>query len=377
MSTQHALGESGLDFISPIGENDKWKWVNSPNYHYIFRKADGLFLRWGKTHEDDPQWSPIGAELADVEISKNGCPKAWSNGTGNGAGNSTSGNPDKPFPSQSCPYCYKSNTTAEPENMSLDTFKTIIRKIGPQLTQVALGLTGVQTNPDLIPIMQHCRNVGVVPNYTLSGVDLTDEIAEATGRLAGAVAVSYHGDWGLCRNTIERMSKAGVKQVNIHAVTTDKETLVELIHQIKMVQGRPDFKLNALVFLSLKPKGRAARMHNISEQDLVEVVNMARVLDIGVGFDSCSAHRALAIYGKEQEQYIEPCESSLFSGFVDVYGMFHPCSFAEGEVEFPQGIYIPGQENFRRDVWMAPEVVQWRDNLLKLGRTCPLFGART
>ncbi len=340
---------SDLDFVTPWGENDKWKWVRSADYNYDFRKSDGLFLRWGKDFKDDPQWSSIGPELLDIELSKNGCPNG-------------------------CRYCYKSNTTAEPENMSLDTFKTIIRKIGPQLCQIALGLTGVQTNPDLIPIMQHCRNVGVVPNYTLSGVDLTDEIAEATGRLAGAVAVSYHGDWGLCRNTIERMVKAGVKQVNIHAVTTDKATLVELIHQIKMAQERPDFKLNALVFLSLKPKGRAARMHNIFDEDLKEVVNLARVLDIGVGFDSCSAHRALAIYGKEQEQYIEPCESSLFSAFCNVYGMFYPCSFAEGETEFPNGIYIPGQENFRRDVWMSPEVVQWRGNLLKRGRTCPLFG---
>jgi len=308
-----------------------------------------------------------------VEISKNGCPKAWVNDSSSGL----SGSSDKQVASQSCPYCYKSNTTAEPVNMSPATFKTIVHKLGPQVCQIALGLTGVQTNPDLIPIMQHCRNVGVVPNYTLSGADLTDEIAEATGRLAGAVAVSYHGDWGLCRSTIERMVRAGVKQVNIHAVTTDKDTLTELIHQIKMAQERPDFKLNALVFLSLKPKGRAAKMHNISDEDLKEVVNMARVLDIGVGFDSCSAHRALAIYGKSQEQYIEPCEAACMSFYVDVYGNGYPCSFAEGEVEFPNGIYIPGQKNFRRDVWMSPEVVQWRDNLLKRGRTCPLFGART
>ncbi len=354
-----------LDFVTPWGENADWKWVNSPDYHYIFRKADGLFLRWGKTEEGDPQWSPLGPELVDVELSKNGCPKSWVEKTANGD-----------VGLRSCPYCYKSNTTAEPVNMTLATFKTIIRKIGPQLCQIALGLTGVQTNPDLIPIMQHCRNVGVVPNYTLSGVDLTDEIAEATGRLAGAVAVSYHGDWGLCRNTIERMSRAGVKQVNIHAVTTDKETLTELIHQIKMAQERPDFKLNALVFLSLKPKGRAAKMHNISEQDLVEVVNTARVLNVGVGFDSCSAHRALAIYGKSQEQYIEPCEAACMSFYVDVYGNGYPCSFAEGETEFPNGIYILGQENFRRDVWMSPEVVQWREKLLANGRRCPLFEAR-
>ncbi len=65
------------------------------------------------------------------------------------------------------------------------------------------------------------------------------------------------------------------------------------------------------------------------------------------------------------------------SFYVDVYGNGYPCSFAEGEVEFPNGIYIPGQENFRRDVWNAPETLAWRYNLLAHGRMCPLFGDKT
>ncbi len=50
------------------------KVVIGNDYNYIFDKRNGDFKRWGKTINDDPQFSPIGPEILDIEISINGCP---------------------------------------------------------------------------------------------------------------------------------------------------------------------------------------------------------------------------------------------------------------------------------------------------------------
>lgn len=38
------------------------------DYNYIFNKDNGNFMRWGKTYEDDPAFSPIGGEILDIEV---------------------------------------------------------------------------------------------------------------------------------------------------------------------------------------------------------------------------------------------------------------------------------------------------------------------
>jgi len=43
--------------------------VRSLNYNYTFRYEDGYFARWGKTLVDDPDMSPFGPEILDIEIS--------------------------------------------------------------------------------------------------------------------------------------------------------------------------------------------------------------------------------------------------------------------------------------------------------------------
>ena len=45
------------------------KILKGADYNYIFNLDNGFFARWGKTKEDDPQFSPIGPELLDIEVS--------------------------------------------------------------------------------------------------------------------------------------------------------------------------------------------------------------------------------------------------------------------------------------------------------------------
>jgi hypothetical protein len=52
----------------PIWKNGL-KIVNHPKYNYIFNTKTGLFIRWGKSTNDDPILSPLGPEILDIEVS--------------------------------------------------------------------------------------------------------------------------------------------------------------------------------------------------------------------------------------------------------------------------------------------------------------------
>ena len=339
--------------------NEQWYiLVDSPrakvligtDYNYIFIKENGFFQRWGTTIDDDPLYSPIGPEILDIEVSVNGCPNA-------------------------CSFCYKSNTNEEPTNMDLDTFKSIINKIPKTLTQVAFGITGIQTNPDFIPMMEYCREIGIVPNFTLSGIDLTDEIAERVSSISGALAVSaYEKDKNVCYDTVQKFTSLGMDQVNIHLMVS-QETLKFVYEVLDDRMNDERLKvMNAIVFLGVKPKGRAADgYHSLSKGQYAELVQFCLDKGFNFGFDSCSAPKfESAIKSMELPDSIrsrmieasESCESSLFSSYINVHGEYWHCSFTEEE---PNQTFIDviQSEDFLSDVWYSDSVIKFRDKLLE------------
>jgi hypothetical protein len=56
-----------------IVEKQSSKALFSEEYNFIFNKKDGFFMRWGETEYDDPQYSPYGPEILDLEISTGEC----------------------------------------------------------------------------------------------------------------------------------------------------------------------------------------------------------------------------------------------------------------------------------------------------------------
>lgn len=330
----------------------------SPKYNYYFNKKTGKFIRFGETMKQDALFSPYGPEIADIEISVNGCPN-------------------------NCEFCYKDNTNKPATNMGLETFKTILDKFPPTLTQVALGITGIQTNPNFIPIMECCRSNDVAPNFTLSGIDLTDELADAAGRLAGAIAVSvYQRDKGVAYDAVDALAgRHGHTQVNLHfmlaAETGDfaYEVLNDLLTDKRLLQA------NAIVFLGLKQKGRATGYHVLDQDKYKKLIEYCIAKKIKFGFDSCSAQKfeyAIRTMTKmkttQKEKMLlnsEPCESGLFSAYVNIYGVFYPCSFCEGMDNVPK-INVLEYDNFM-EVWNHPDVEKWRIDLLSLNRTCPVY----
>ncbi len=122
------LKKNGKTYEYDINE-DKFFVIDAPtvkvciseNYNYTFDKINGDFKRWGNTYEDDPQFSPVFAEIADIEITT-ACSGALTKINGKEI--------RKP-----CAFCYKSNTP-NGYNMSFETFKKIIDKTPNRLDDI-------------------------------------------------------------------------------------------------------------------------------------------------------------------------------------------------------------------------------------------------
>lgn len=334
-----------------VMESDTVKQFVSHDYNYIFRKIDGTFARWGATKDDDPQWSPFGNEILDIEVTT-----SCDNG---------------------CPFCYKSNTP-NGKNMSFEMFKSIIDKMPPTLTQIAIGADARgRSNPDMLRMMHYCRSVGIVPNITVANID--EDMARALAGVCGAVAVSRYTNKDACYNSIAmldavRSPTATLKQVNIHQLVAE-ETFENAMDTVRDITSDPRLSgLYALIFLSLKQKGRGAHFTPLSMNKFKDLVNTAIEGGVMIGFDSCSAHKAQKIILSDfSKDTVEPCESSCFSAYIDVDGDFYPCSFAEGVPGWETGINVPYCVDFLKDVWMNERTMKFREVLLANGRRCPLY----
>ncbi|MHA1273618.1 MAG: hypothetical protein ACTSVV_16430 [Promethearchaeota archaeon] len=345
------------------------KRVRSRIYNYDFNFNTGLFIRWGRSLRDDPLFSPFGPEILDLEISTI-C--SGING-------------------KLCPWCYKSNTH-NGENMSFETFKIIFHKLPKNLTQIAFGIGDIDSNPDLFKILNYCQNNSynrVIPNITVNGWNITDKYADKLAKYCGAVAVSNY-DKDICYNAVQklinRIGKRGyfLKQVNIHQLTA-LETFESCKEVIRDKIRVPRLKnLNAIIFLSIKNKGRGIRFHSLSEDKFKEIIEFSLNHNIPIGMDSCSAYKFLRSIKdhKNFQQFktlVEPCESGLFSLYINVNGISYFCSFLEGEPDI-YSFNILECQNFLKDVWYHPKMIEWRKKLLHTSksndlncRECPHF----
>jgi hypothetical protein len=241
-------------------------------------------------------------------------------------------------------------------------------------------------------MLEYCNEQQVKANFTLTGIDMTQEDAQRIHKLCGAVAVSvYQHAKDVAYNTIQTLVATGMSQVNIH-IMTSQETLGFVKEVLGDTVTDPRLKgLRSVVLLGLKPKGRGAggKFHPLTEQQFGELIEMSFKTSgqggPGIGFDSCSAGKyeawvkANIADEKLRERYLqvsESCESTLFSSYINWEGQFFPCSFCEGEHKWEVGVPVLDFEDFG-GVWHHPRVQEWRDNLLCTAvdgcRQCPMF----
>ncbi len=339
------------------------KEFRSENYNFNFNLKTGYFERYGKTEEEDPIYSEFGPEILDIEITTS-C-----KGSRNSEGKHIL-----------CPFCYKSNNP-NGINMSFDTFKTILDKMPPTLTQIAFGVDAqAESNPDLWKMMEYARSKNIIPNLTVA--DISDEVADKIASLAGACAVSRYEDKNTCYNSVQKLTDRGMKQVNIHCMIS-RETFDRATETILDMKRDSRLKnMYATVFLSLKQKGRGSTFNPLGQDSFNYICDMAHKYNINFGFDSCGSGKYINFVNKYVNpevrdrliQSVEPCEATKFSSYINVEGKYSPCSFTESEPDWESGgIDVLNCNDFIEDIWNNEKTIKFRNNLLSCKKNCPIF----
>jgi sulfatase maturation enzyme AslB (radical SAM superfamily) len=348
---------SGQNYL--ILDTEKHKRIYGKDFNHILNKQTGFAATWGATEAEDPQFSPVGPLLMDIEICDgNTCP-------------------------QKCAFCYKGNGTGgEGRYMSLDTFKQLMSKTPKTIGQIAFGITSVGANPDFFKIMEYCRQIDIVPNVTISsGDNVTDEQINQLIRLTGAMAVSVYGNTPKEKrySLINRLNAAGAKQLNIHFMLS-KQT-ISYAYDVIDDYLNGIFNINAIVFLNLKPKNRGQVFDVLPMAEFTDLITFCLNLNVPCGFDSCGAakfEKVVELSDMKPElknrliSMSERCESGAFSAYSDVTGKYWHCSFGE-DMDIGYGIDLLTINDFMTDVWYSDHMKEWRKKLFALNRECPLY----
>ena len=395
-----------------ILETSREKLVKSEDYNSYFNKETGFFARWGVNKEQDPLYAPM-PEILDLEISAGKC-------------------------MGQCPECYKCNgAVEETHNMTFEQFKNIFHKVAKTkvevrtldgeskiaeynssfgcfktattkkeienyvidlynkklnldvksvkvynsglLQQIAFGICDIGTNPDFFNMLEYCREFDVIPNYTCHALDMNEEYAKLTAKYCGAVAISVYNK-EKSYNAVKMLADAGMKQINFHVIAHDKSynkifSILDDLTTDERIKG----KVKAVVLLKYKPKGNGVgKFKHLSDEQYREIINYATERNIGIGFDSCSAHAYLRVI-KDDKDYdkkamcAEPCESACFSSYINHKGEFFACSFCENEGMWKEGIPVLEAPDFEESVWNNYQTIRFRKMLLNNERKCPMF----
>ena len=259
-----------------VVDGENYKILSSAEANYFFNKKTGYMASWGKTPDEDVKVFPA-PTLLDIEVTTK-C--SGVNG-------------------KVCPFCYKANTP-DGKNMSFETFKTILDKFPNVLTQVAFGADATLTsNPDLWRMMEYTRSKGIIPNVTAA--QISEAVAEKLVKYCGAVAISVYSDHDVAYKSILKLTSRGMKQVNIHLMISQEtyDNAVEVLDDCKDDQRLKG--LNAVVFLSLKQKGRGTGHHPLTQEQFNSLVDLALKNDVRIGFDSCSSVKVFSAFSDKPE----------------------------------------------------------------------------
>lgn len=239
--------------------------------------------------------------------------------------------------------CYQCGPLSSNTDMNLLEYEHIIKQCGGRVFQVALGGAGdPNKHKQFEDILCLTRKAGIVPNYTTSGYQLTEEEAQLTKTYCGAVAVSYYSRLDECENETNPDTITAIRKfvcagctTNIHYVLS-RNNIKEALYRVK--NNLFPNGINAVVFLFYKPVGLARKDYvlDFKNQDYIELLYEISQACCGwkYGFDTCQSP-AICQYAKwVAPEAIEFCEAARFSMYIDSRCIAYPCSFGCEHVEF-------------------------------------------
>ena len=286
-----------------------------------------------------------------------------------------------------CPFCYQGHINNP--NMTLENFKTIIDQTKHHVNQVALGGRGdPNKHPQFKEIIEYCRKNGIVPNYTTSGIDLTDEEVEIS-KLCGSVAVSdYEQKYSF--NAMNKFINAGIK-TNIHVIFSSatyhkcksivggfnpwKEQIINSTSGRREGSYLTPFeidKINAIIFLKFKPQGAGSEMRELIPNafHLKTFAQMVLNSKRKVGMDSCMINHVLryATPTEFQKMSMDTCEGARASAYITPDMKLTPCSFADKN----KAVQITNDNDIYK-IWNDSEIFKrFREQLFEKIDHCPL-----
>lgn len=255
--------------------------------------------------------------------------------------------------------CYQKAIERTGKNMSISDFESILKQGQGKLFQVALGGAGdVDTHENFEEIVKLCRQYGIVPNFTTSGILMNKEKAEICKKYCGAVAVSEHFS-EYTEKALNLLLDAGVK-TNIHYVLSNKsiDTAIERLKNNSFKNG-----INAVVFLLYKPVGLGKEENMLTVND-PRVKEFFELIDNGnfhhkVGFDSCSTSGIVNFTKQVNLDSLDFCEGARYSAYIDANMNMMPCSFANQDNNW----FVNLKEHTVQEAWDSEIFERFRYSL--------------
>ncbi|MBF0119770.1 MAG: SPASM domain-containing protein [Desulfobacterales bacterium] len=162
-----------------------------------------------------------------------------------------------------CPHCYMGAGTEEIGELSTELFKDCLNILSSmKVFHIALGGGDALERPDLFEIADYARKIGIVPNLTISGINMTPNISEKM-KCFGQINISMDGVYEyysvfrgknlfeVADYAIGCLVKAGIS-TGINCVVGKSN----FSHIPKLFKYAAKKKLNEIEFLRLKPSGR-------------------------------------------------------------------------------------------------------------------------
>ena len=81
-------------------------------------------------------------------------------------------------------------------------------------------------------------------------------------------------------------------------------------------------------------------------------------------------------YKERLTQCAEPCESTLYSLYIDVNGDFYPCSFATETDGWEKGLSVIDCEDFIKDIWQHEKTKKFREKVINCrdcNQSCSIY----
>lgn len=292
------------------------------DYHFLADNETGVTMRWGRTKQENPIWAPI-PELADISIS-NHCTKG-------------------------CSFCYR-NSENNHEWMSVEDYCSVLEAMNhPEygnVFQVAIGGGEPLEHPNFLEIIDETVKRGIVPNFTTNGVHLTEEVCNNIQGKVGAVALSVVSVNEIEKEKVKMLRYYGI-ETNIHYVLSS-ENIEEATRIANGKSNQGLVGINAIIFLTYKPAGRAGDRCVIKKgEDYDEFLSAIAKKGIErpkMGFDACFVPMLLS-NETVSPMLVDCCEGGFFSVYIDHKKNVSPCSFCGGK-----DVYSLDEYDFY-DIW--------------------------